>query len=370
MIFISLLLYLPIIIILYFTGVIYLFSFPWYYFAIILIFCITLVRVSFSLIRNFQDELIPAIKDVSKIPGVRSVVFITAAVSFWFTVYLALNNSLGLIYSALILPVAVLSTLNFLNIELLPSYISEFEYKSKWVLPSRLIIDYDQSPQVTSTDDSDEPEPGKKEPVELYRKRYHWQYKGLSYSTDLEIRPEIYKKFKELKRVDYAYWAEEYVAGGMCGEVRTLAQKLMQIGKPDSTFEEVEFVLAFTQDIVKYEHDAEYYPNAIRGGEYPKYPVETLAEETGDCEDSAILAAALLKSMGYDSALIYLPGHCALGIAGVDGMPGTSVKLNNVSYYYCETTATGWEIGKLPSDYSEKDVRILPVPNIKISLDV
>lgn len=346
------------------------FSFPWYYFAIILIFCMIMVRVSFSLIRNFQDELIPAIKDVSKIPGVRSVVFITAAVSFWFTVYLALNNSLGLIYFALILPVAVLSTLNFLSIELLPSYITEFEYESKWVLPSRLIIDYDQSPQVTSPDNNDAADQDEKEPVELYRKRYQWQYKGISHSTDLDIRPEIYQKFKDIKRVDYAYWADEYVAGGLSGEVRTLAQKLMQVGKPENSFEEVEFVLAFTQDIVKYEHDADYYPNAIREGEYPKYPIETLAEEAGDCEDSAILAAALLKSMGYDSALIYLPGHCALGIAGVDGMPGTSVKLNNVSYYYCETTATGWKIGKLPPDYNEKELKILPVPNIKISLEV
>jgi hypothetical protein len=370
MIFISLLLYLPIVIILFLSGVVYLFSFPWYYFAIILILCMALVRVSFSLIRNFQDEFIPAIKDISKISGVRSVLFITAAVGYGLTVYLTTNNNLGPIYSALIVPVAIISTLNFLNIELLPSYITEFEHKSKWVLPSKLIVDYDKSPQVITPEDVDEADTDKKEPEDLYRKRYQWQFKDLSYSTDMEIRPAVYQKFKELKRVDYTYWADEYVAGGMCGEVRTLAQNLMQLGKPENTFEEVEFVLAFTQDIVKYEHDAEYYPNAIRDGEYPKYPVETLAEETGDCEDSAILAAALLKSMGYDSALIYLPGHCALGIAGVDGMPGTAVKLNNVSYYYCETTATGWEIGKLPPSYNEKDVKVLPVPNIKISLDV
>jgi hypothetical protein len=59
--------------------------------------------------------------------------------------------------------------------------------------------------------------------------------------------------------------------------------------------------------------------------EYPKYPLETLVEKKGDCEDQSILAAALLAAMGYEVALLILPIHVALGVAGFDSRPGSRV---------------------------------------------
>lgn len=53
-----------------------------------------------------------------------------------------------------------------------------------------------------------------------------------------------------------------------------------------------------------------------RKGEYPKYPVETLVEG-GDCEDKSILLAAILRAMGYRTALLVFsgnPGHIAVGV--------------------------------------------------------
>ena len=41
---------------------------------------------------------------------------------------------------------------------------------------------------------------------------------------------------------------------------------------------------------------------------------------SGDCGDDVILTAAVLKRLGFDAALLYYPGHCALGVAGADGL--------------------------------------------------
>ncbi len=52
--------------------------------------------------------------------------------------------------------------------------------------------------------------------------------------------------------------------------------------------------------------------------EYPRYPIETLRDSAGDCEDYAILTAKIWKCMGYDVALLYLPpavSHMAVGIS-------------------------------------------------------
>jgi len=47
-----------------------------------------------------------------------------------------------------------------------------------------------------------------------------------------------------------------------------------------------------------------------------KYPVETPVER-GDCEDKSILLAAILRALGYRTALLVFPddpGHMAVGV--------------------------------------------------------
>ncbi|HOI58543.1 MULTISPECIES: hypothetical protein [unclassified Methanoculleus] len=53
----------------------------------------------------------------------------------------------------------------------------------------------------------------------------------------------------------------------------------------------------------------------VKGGvEYPRYPVETLVDGKGDCEDAAILMAGLLDVLDYDAVLLRYPDHMAIGI--------------------------------------------------------
>jgi predicted transglutaminase-like cysteine proteinase len=90
---------------------------------------------------------------------------------------------------------------------------------------------------------------------------------------------------------------------------------------------------------------------------YPKYPIETLRHQQGDCEDGTILLGSLLYTLGYDVALLPMPAehHMVLGVA-LDDHSGASVTHNGTEYYLLETTATGWDLGNVPAQYAGAQV--------------
>ncbi len=65
-----------------------------------------------------------------------------------------------------------------------------------------------------------------------------------------------------------------------------------------------------------------------------KFPVETIADSAGDCDDKSLLLAALLSREGYDVALLSFrqENHMALGIGSDDFRYGTT------NYTFLETT--------------------------------
>lgn len=186
--------------------------------------------------------------------------------------------------------------------------------------------------------------------------RFSWTFESVPYQTIVPIRLAEYEAARNRPRIlDHTVWAREYVAEGLLPEVRQLAATLARLGPGFGTYAEVSFVLAFVQQVITYQHDE---------GEYPKYPIETLTEAAGDCEDFAILAASLLHAMDYQTALLFVPGHCALGIAGATGVPGIHSTHDGLDYYYCEMTATNWIIGELPPEYQPGQIQVSPVPHL------
>ena len=94
-------------------------------------------------------------------------------------------------------------------------------------------------------------------------------------------------------------------------------------------------------------------------------------DDGGDCEDTAILMASLLKAIGCGVVLILfpetagVPGHVAVGVLGEEGMYGTYFEYNGGRYFYLETTNTGWAIGQIPDQYKAAKANIYdmtPVP--------
>ena len=99
-------------------------------------------------------------------------------------------------------------------------------------------------------------------------------------------------------------------------------------------------ILAFTQ-YIQYQYDQQ----SVGRDEYWKYPVETLVDHEGDCEDTSILFCAIAKQMGFDCCMILYPGHMAAGIY-LEGYASSNYYMfSGKRYYYCETTAEDWAIG-------------------------
>lgn len=127
-------------------------------------------------------------------------------------------------------------------------------------------------------------------------------------------------------------------------------------------FHEACNVLAFVQSIP-------YSRDEIDGElrEYFRYPIETLHDETGDCEDSSILAAALLKSLGHTVVILEIApapgsnsGHVAIGMDAAEGFPDKS-RLVQGRYLFCETTQSGWHVGEVPEDLVGREMRVCTI---------
>lgn len=149
--------------------------------------------------------------------------------------------------------------------------------------------------------------------------------------------------------------------------MQTLIVTLSEKTSGMSDLERANCVLKLVQSIeYKYDDDT-------RGqSDWFKYPIETLWDMNGDCEDHAILYATLMEGLGYDTVLFYVycydsngtltAAHLATGL-DVSGGSGKSLTYNGTEYYYCEATAIVGEswinqasVGYVPSGYVVKRI--------------
>ena len=185
--------------------------------------------------------------------------------------------------------------------------------------------------------------------------QYEWSVDGESYTYSLDI---LYS--------DVVYYRDYYDVSQRQQDIYNDHQRdrtfvtyedkyIQQIATDFGTMtegmtdlERVNFLLAFSQ-CLGYEDDSVY----MGYEEYWKFPLETLYDHGGDCEDTSILLASLAEAMGYDTALLLFPGHMAAGIH-IDGdypdLNGFYLRSDpDKVYYYCETTSTGFTVGQIPS---------------------
>lgn len=186
-------------------------------------------------------------------------------------------------------------------------------------------------------------------PAETFR----WRYDNQDFELTMQIPEALYLYYTRMERApveDYSiYVSHPKDDGPVTGPLAAKLQELASARRYDAR-ETVNFTASFVQNLTYREET----------GEYPNYPVETLVDRGGDCEDTAILAAALLDAMGYDAVLIRFTspveteaGHMAVGVAvpGVSG--GYSYRFEGETYYYLETTST-WDLGEIPPDVLSK----------------
>ena len=182
-----------------------------------------------------------------------------------------------------------------------------------------------------------------KNPIDSWM--YQWHYLG---SQTLKI-PEVdwfYDYYKSMKRFDTSdYSAYVFDRYDDC-YIKLVANQLLSLKNLKTNVEKINFIASFVQGIEYKKDDPKN-----ESYEYPQYPLETLKLKHGDCEDKAILTAALLESLGYNVSLIRLPKHMAVGVHLNETIPGYSYYI--AQYYFLETTALSMPLGEIPPEYQD-----------------
>ena len=183
-------------------------------------------------------------------------------------------------------------------------------------------------------------------------RRYVWKFKGKPYTVLMTIDLERYNSYSGKERYDIPKLVEE--GRTTIGNLTREFQRTFKQNRNWKRQDHVDFVLSFVQSLP-------YTLDDVTTGydEFRRYAVETLIEGGGDCEDTTILVAAILRGLGEETALIFTPGHIAIGVSG--DFTGSSLTYNGIKYFYCETTGTGWTVGTLPASVGTKVEEIVPL---------
>ncbi len=196
---------------------------------------------------------------------------------------------------------------------------------------------------------------------QVYLKHFMWQYGGDGWSWDLSIPVTLYNAYKGVPystRYKFGPSSWDFLVTTNDSYVRSMAGALhaAAVNKGYSTYEEVSFILAFVQCLP-------YTSDSVTTGynDYPRFPLETLVDDGGDCEDTSILFATLVLILNYSAIFINPPGHMAAGVWGSDSVPGSYYLHDGRRYYYCETTGDGWGIGQIPSAYQSVSVDLYDI---------
>lgn len=161
-----------------------------------------------------------------------------------------------------------------------------------------------------------------------------WKYNGYAFNASLKFSYSDYQYYHGLSKTQaYNRFASE---NNSHQYLLSLAAQLDAdaaahgFSKPELA----EYLVAFVQQGIPYVKDP-----YNKGNDYPKYPIETIIDRGGDCEDKSALLVALLNTFGFDAVLIVLPGHMAAGLWS--DRKGAYYLHNNKRYCYIETTAPG-----------------------------
>ena len=192
-----------------------------------------------------------------------------------------------------------------------------------------------------------------------YKVKYSWTYDEVKWSFSIGIPEEDYAFYRGRahKNDDLMHYVlSEYDRDYIRDIVSSFREGGEKWGLTD--LDNVFNVVSFVQSL-QYVSD-----DSSRGeDEYVRYPIETLVDGNGDCEDVVILAASILHEMGYSVLLVMLPEHLALAVKYDKNIPGTYYEYDGNRYYYLEMTKEGWDLGQIPNQYKHQTATLIPLVN-------
>jgi len=226
--------------------------------------------------------------------------------------------------------------------------------RPEWLPPEvRDLVVRDRAPDLTGYQPPQNPE-------DYHHRVFEWTYAGKQWAIVVDIPKASYDYFQQLPRPeritqgpDGRYWEyayEKFVTREEDDQsVEVIASTLLEMGRREGWTDDriLSFTLAFVQGLP-------YTSDSVTTGynEYPRYPLETLVDNGGDCEDTSILYASLVIAMGYGAVLVSPPAHMAVGVLAKDDVPGDGYHYGGRWYLYAETTGDGFGIGEIPKEYA------------------
>ena len=189
-----------------------------------------------------------------------------------------------------------------------------------------------------------------------YHITHSWECQFVNQSVDLQLDKHLYDYYrKDRSHVMYNYMTfvlSDYDRNVISDLVDSL--KVRDLNRDDAIAKAASFVQSFP------------YATDIQSkgvDDYARFPVETLVDGTGDCEDKTILLASIFNEMDVDFVLISFDDHVAVGVNCDVAETKEAYRYEGKSYYYIETTADNWEIGAIPEKYEDKNAQIIPIGN-------
>jgi hypothetical protein len=195
---------------------------------------------------------------------------------------------------------------------------------------------------------------------EYYSRDFSWNYGGETWTWNLTIPmalcqayvavPDSVRSHIQLSGFGYFTTTEDPYLQSLAVKINDTAAQ-----QGYSSIQEANFALAFVQSI-PYATDL----NSTGYADYPRFPVETLYDNVGDCKTHSILFATLTLLLGFDAVFINPPDHLAVGVLG-NNLGGTYWTYNDQNYYYCETTGEGFTVGQLPTQFNGVGAYVYPI---------
>lgn len=203
---------------------------------------------------------------------------------------------------------------------------------------------------------------------DVITKNFRWKYQNTFHTLTIDIPTHKYEwaVHSSVNRSPQTLGSEAMSDFATVNDsvIMSLANKLQSLAENNNynATETVNFVISFVQQTIDYKGD-----NESKGQkEYWRYPIETIVDEQGDCEDTSVLFTSLLENLNYDTILLFYIiddtiGHLASGVSGIVVSDGDSLFYEDVPYFYCETTSIGFSAGEKPNDIPDEPEKIIEV---------
>lgn len=192
-----------------------------------------------------------------------------------------------------------------------------------------------------------------------YKVKYSWKFQHVKWSFSVGIPENVYDFYRE--RTHYNDDLMHYVLSEYDREYLREIVESFRVGGEKWGLSDIDNVF----NVVSFVQSLKYVTDESSKGEqeYVRYPIETLVDGRGDCEDVAILAASILHEMGYGVLMVMLPEHLALAVKYEKDFPGTYYEYEGDKYYYLEMTDLGWDLGQIPNRYRGQTATVIPLVN-------